>query len=67
MRRSCNRKIYLISPGALMLILLLLSISCNKEEYVSFHNPLEHPEEGPPAGNPDADYPVPMEARVTAI
>lgn len=27
-----------------------------------FPNPLAHPEDGPPAGNPDGNYPVPIEA-----
>ena len=29
---------------------------------VYVHNPLAHPENGPPAGNPDGNYPIPAEA-----
>ena len=29
---------------------------------MKFHNPLENPEDGPPAGNPGSNYPVPAEA-----
>jgi len=31
-------------------------------KYAQFQNPLAHPEEGPPAGNPASHYPVPLAA-----
>lgn len=46
-------------------LIVLFSTGCEKEvrpEYTEFHNPLAHPEEGPPAGNPDGDSPVPLGA-----
>jgi len=44
-------------------VILLLTYSCRKdEEYTGFHTPLAHTEDGPPAGNPGADYPVPADA-----
>jgi hypothetical protein len=44
-------------------VILLLFNSCKKdEEYAGYHTPLAHPEDGPPAGNPGAGYPVPGEA-----
>lgn len=50
---------------SLVFVMAFLSAlnSCQKEEsYIKFHKPLEHPESGPQAGNPDLDYPVPEEA-----
>jgi hypothetical protein len=49
------------------LILLFVSViltlqSCKKEPYYEFHNPLENPAAGPPAGYSEFDYPVPYEA-----
>ncbi|OFY56735.1 MAG: hypothetical protein A2Y87_13130 [Bacteroidetes bacterium RBG_13_46_8] len=46
------------------MVIMLLLYACREEDetYIKFHNPLEHPESGPPAGNPDTDYPVPTEA-----
>jgi hypothetical protein len=47
------------------LLIAFLMIKCEKEETdpsVHFHNPLENPQDGPPAGNPDSKYPVPPEA-----
>ena len=49
----------------IMSLLLLLLIGCERDEpiqHVTFHNPLANPEDGPPAGNPDGNYPVPAEA-----
>jgi hypothetical protein len=38
-------------------------LSCEKDTTgIHFHNPLENPEDGPPAGNPDGDFPVPAGA-----
>jgi hypothetical protein len=44
---------------------ILFFAGCEKEvdkPYTYVHNPLAHPEEGPPAGNPDGVSPVPPEA-----
>lgn len=39
---------------------LIVILSCEKDKTgIHFHNPLENPEDGPPAGNPDGDFPVP--------
>ncbi len=57
------RRIYEIL--LIMSLLLLLLIACERDEpmhHVTFHNPLANPEDGPPAGNPDGNYPVPAEA-----
>lgn len=50
-----------------ILVVICLNILCgcegdNPVRYAQFHNPLEHPEDGPPAGNPASHYPVPYEA-----
>lgn len=42
-----------------------ISTGCEADKdkpYSEFHNPLANPEDGPPAGNPDGDSPVPLEA-----
>jgi hypothetical protein len=56
---ECYRSLLL----SLMLVSLLNS-SCEKDNprYVQFHNPLANPNDGPPAGNPYGNYPVPEEA-----
>jgi hypothetical protein len=52
----------------LIVLLTILAISfygCKKNDGpdgISFHNPLANPHDGPPAGNPDGNYPVPAEA-----
>ena len=52
----------------LIILLAILAISffgCNKNDdpdSVNFHNPLTNPHDGPPAGNPDGNYPVPAVA-----
>lgn len=48
----------------LVFICLTVLYSCEKDSNtgLSFHNPLENPEDGPPAGNPDGTYPVPAGA-----
>ncbi len=46
-------------------MIVILMIRCEREDtshHASFHNPLANPEDGPPAGNPDGKYPVPLEA-----
>lgn len=49
---------------ALSLLVAALLTACNKSEdtNTSFHNPLATPHEGPAAGNPDGNYPIPQEA-----
>ncbi len=42
-----------------------ISTGCEADKdnpYSEFQNPLANPEDGPPAGNPDGDSPVPLEA-----
>jgi hypothetical protein len=44
------------------LIIAIFMIQCegeNTSPIVEFHNPLANPQDGPPAGNPDGNYPVP--------
>ena len=58
-------KIYLINFIFSLLLILSLSNckkSNDKETGAEFHNPLANPQDGPPAGNPDGNYPVPSEA-----
>lgn len=52
-----------ILAGAAIIIALLATISCNKDEAGenTFHNPLSNPADGPPAGNPEGTYPVPAD------
>lgn len=48
-----------------LLIVFLLTGYCSKENlkpYWKFHTPLENPEDGPMAGNPEGNSPVPQEA-----
>jgi hypothetical protein len=59
-KKTIHKICYLLS-----LIIVLVLIHCkddNNNPYVEFHNPLANPEDGPPAGNPDGKYPVPVEA-----
>jgi hypothetical protein len=45
--------------------MMAVFVSCEKDcsaPAAEFHNPLAHPEDGPPAGNPGGNYPVPSEA-----
>ena len=42
--------------------LLLVSTMCGCEYDVEVHNPLANPEDGPSAGNPDGNCPIPLEA-----
>lgn len=63
MKFALNNIITLRLPLAILLFISIFYCSCNKEDsYIKFHNPLAHPEDGPPAGNPDGDYPVIAEA-----
>ena len=44
---------------------IALNTGCEADRdkpYSEFHNPLANPEDGPPAGNPDGDSPIPPEA-----
>jgi hypothetical protein len=46
-------------------VFLLLIFCCEMDKsvkYVEFHNPLQNPQDGPPAGNPNGNFPVPVEA-----
>ncbi len=48
---------------SLLVVFCLFLYSCDKDEsMVKYHTPLKSPEAGPPAGNPDGNYPVPPEA-----
>ncbi len=49
---------------SLIIFSVVISFSkCKKDNPgTEFHNPLENPEDGPAAGNPDGNYPVPAEA-----
>lgn len=49
----------------LCLLMAFFMITCegdNSAPTADFINPLSHPEDGPPAGNPDGHSPVPLEA-----
>ncbi|MBN1952708.1 MAG: hypothetical protein JW801_16015 [Bacteroidales bacterium] len=55
-------KLKIILAGLCISCLLL---SCDKPETratIKYHEPLENPDQGPPAGNPDGTYPVPEAA-----
>jgi hypothetical protein len=48
-----------------VMIVATISTGCEADKdksYSEFHNPLANPQDGPPAGNPDGDSPVPLEA-----
>lgn len=47
------------------LIVFATMLQCKKDNdtsYAKFQNPLSNPNDGPPAGNPNGKYPVPVEA-----
>lgn len=48
-------------------LILIIFVCCNKKDNNeidnTFHNPLENPSDGPPAGNTESNYPVPLEAQ----
>ncbi len=52
-----------------ILLITLSNCSDNSDEISNpiIHNPLENPEDGPPAGNPNATYPIPTEAGLESI
>jgi hypothetical protein len=56
------RIILLISILSIASIILRCGGNGPAGRIVNVHNPLAHPESGPPAGNPDGNYPVPTEA-----
>ncbi|MBN2744546.1 MAG: hypothetical protein JXR39_11695 [Marinilabiliaceae bacterium] len=48
-----------------MVVITIVLIQCKDDESTptaEFHNPLANAADGPPAGNPGANYPVPMDA-----
>jgi hypothetical protein len=54
----------------ILIFLPIFLLHCEKEDnqdYRLFHNPLANPHEGPQAGNPDGDAPVPIEAAAEDI
>jgi hypothetical protein len=64
----------LIKSKAIFAISTIITISvigffanCEKDIYSQFHKPLEHPENGPAAGNPSGSYTVPAEAQAENI
>jgi hypothetical protein len=55
---------------SLILIVVFLIFQCKEdlwEPWWQFHTPLENPEAGPPAGNPDGHYLVPPEAQAENV
>jgi hypothetical protein len=58
-KQTTKKKCFILS---LLLVLILTQCKDDNNPYVEFHNPLENPEDGPPAGNPNGTYPVPVEA-----
>lgn len=57
--------------STLFLVFTLFFLSCKKDEStpqtIKIHNPLANPEDGPPAGNPDGNYPIPLEAGLADV
>jgi hypothetical protein len=50
------------------LFLFFVVYGCAEDEVAAdFQNPLENPEEGPAAGNPDGHYPVPAQATIEDV
>lgn len=62
---------YLPIKLALSFLFILLASSCSTESItnnaVIVNNPLENPEDGPRAGNPDGNSPIPLEADLENI
>lgn len=62
-----NKKVKALTT-TIIILLIILAISCfgckkdSTPDGVYFQNPLANPQDGPPAGNPDGNYPVPAEA-----
>lgn len=56
--------------SSIFLFLIFISFSCSddpSEPTVEIINPLENPEDGPPAGYADGDYPIPAEAGLADV
>ncbi|HNX67262.1 MAG TPA: hypothetical protein PKH02_10295 [Bacteroidales bacterium] len=58
MQVCCRKAVIFI----LMVTFLVSGCERDNTKYAQFQNPLAHPEEGPPAGNPASHYPVPLAA-----
>lgn len=58
--RASIRSIFAILLG--FLVFSLASCDGDEQEYAVFHNPLANPNDGPPAGNPDGESSIPLEA-----
>ena len=54
----------------LLVTLVLLTIQCKNDDtnqYSEFQNPLQNTTDGPPAGNPDGNYPIPIDAGIEDV
>jgi len=54
----------------LMVTVVLLFVQCKNDEtnhYSEFQNPLQNTTDGPPAGNPDGNYPIPLDAAIEDV
>ena len=54
----------------LLVTLVLLTIQCKNDDtnqYSEFQNPLQNATDGPPAGNPDGNYPIPIDAGIEDV
>ncbi|MDO5968803.1 hypothetical protein Q4Q35_03205 [Flavivirga aquimarina] len=61
---------YKIIKSILTITLVFTFTNCSKENDThldTIHNPLENPENGPAAGNPDGDSPIPVEASLEDV
>jgi hypothetical protein len=53
-----------IKTLSLITVICIFIFSCDKDKGSNYyHKPLEDPQEGPLAGNPDGNYPIPSEAQ----
>ena len=48
--------------SSFVLTILLIHCEADDKQFAVFHNPLADPHSGPPAGNPDGNSPIPLEA-----
>lgn len=63
LNRKGTKASHNVAIGLILLILLVISrCEADNNKYSQFQNPLAHPEDGPPAGNPSGHYPVPLAA-----
>ena len=54
----------------LMVTVVLLFVQCKNDDtnhYSEFQNPLQNTTDGPPAGNPDGNYPIPLDAGIEDV